>query len=142
MSNSSFQCPNCGKKLDTGSELQSHIEIEHTQVSSLTLCSTVSSEYEKLLVEETDNFDSECEPYEEKEDLECSKCNFATYNPTDMDNHKKEKHVYQTYKRKAVDSITNENKKSKAENRPVCSICGESFSRKDSLKRHMSRKHD
>ena len=42
--------------VDTGSELQSHIEIEHTQVSSLTLCSTVSSESEKLLVDETDNF--------------------------------------------------------------------------------------
>ena len=56
MSDSSFECPNCGKTLDTGSELQSHIEIEHTQKSSLTLCSTGSSEYEKLLVDETDNF--------------------------------------------------------------------------------------
>ena len=56
MPDSSFQCPNCGKTLDTGSELQSHIEIEHTQVSSLTLCSTVSSQYEKRLVDETDNF--------------------------------------------------------------------------------------
>ena len=56
MPDSSFECPNCGKTLDTGSELQSHIEIEHTQVQSLTLCSTVSSEYEKLLVDETDNF--------------------------------------------------------------------------------------
>ena len=42
-----FECPNWGKTLDTGSELQSHIEIEHTQVSSLTLCSKVSSEYVK-----------------------------------------------------------------------------------------------
>ena len=87
-----FECPNCGKTLDTGSELQSHIEIEHTQVSSLTLCSKVSSEYVKNLVDETDNFESDYESYEEKEDLECSKCNFATYNQTDMDNHKKEKH--------------------------------------------------
>ena len=38
-----FECPICGKTLDTGSELQSHIDIEHTQVSSLTLCSKVSS---------------------------------------------------------------------------------------------------
>ena len=79
------------KTLDTGSELQSHIEIEHTQVLSLTLCSTVLSEYEKLLVDETDNFESDCESYAEKEDLECGKCNFATYNQTDMDNYKKEK---------------------------------------------------
>ena len=56
MPDSSFECPNCGKTLDTGSELQSYIEIEHTQGSSLTLCSTVSSESEKLLVDETDNF--------------------------------------------------------------------------------------
>ena len=53
------------KTLDTGSELQSHIEIEHTQVSSLTLCSTVSSESEKLLVDETDIFESEWESCEE-----------------------------------------------------------------------------
>ena len=44
------------------------------------------------MVAETDNFESDYESYEEKEDLECSKCNFATYNQTDMDNHKKEKH--------------------------------------------------
>ena len=100
MSDSSFECPNCGKTLDTGSELQSHIEIEHTQVSSLTLCSKVSSEYVKNLVDETDNFESDCESYEEKEDLECSKCNFATFNQTDMDNHNKGRHRYQTSKSK------------------------------------------
>ena len=69
MPDSSFECPNCGKTLDTGSELQSHIEIEHTQVSSLTLCSKVSSEYVKNLVDETDNFESDYESYEEKKIL-------------------------------------------------------------------------
>ena len=93
MPDSSFECPNCGKILDAGSELQSHIESEHTQVSSLTLCSTVSNEYEKLLVDETDNFQSKCESCEEKEDLECCRCNFATYNQSDMDNHRKEKPI-------------------------------------------------
>ena len=107
MPDSSFECPNCGKTLDIGSELQSHIEIEHTRVPSLKLCSTVSSEYEKLLVDETDNFESECERCKEKEDLECCRCNFSTYNQSDIDIHRKEKHINQTYKRKAVDSITN-----------------------------------
>ena len=65
MPDSSFECPNCGKTLETDSELQSHIEIEQTQVLSLTLCSTVSSEYEKLLVDETDIFESEWESCEE-----------------------------------------------------------------------------
>ena len=59
-------------------------------MSSVTLCSTVSSEYEKLLVVETDDFESECESCEEK-DLECCKCNFATFYQSDMDNHRREK---------------------------------------------------
>ena len=49
----SFECPSCGKKFKTSSDIEAHM-LNHTQETSLTLVSQAGSELERLLAEETE----------------------------------------------------------------------------------------
>ena len=54
-SSQNFECPNCGSFFTSPGDLQSQMELNHTQLSSLSLVSEASSEIERLLQEEDDN---------------------------------------------------------------------------------------
>ena len=53
-----FECPNCGRCFTSPIDLQNHMQLNHTQLSGLSLVSEAGSEIEKLLLESNDSFES------------------------------------------------------------------------------------
>ena len=154
-----FECPSCENTFATPSELQAHV-LNHTQDPSLSLVSQAGSEYERLLIEESNVAQDVSETLEDLGITQLpivSKRKRQNFDDIDIDENgdiivKEEDDedisFSTTYnyrkKRKAEKEINmppKKNKKSQPSNGLKCEICGNSFSRKDSLTRHKRNQH-
>ena len=175
-SSQNFECPNCGSFFTSPGDLQSHMELNHTQLSSLSLVSEASSEIERLLQEEDDNendsFSSpvfavskrikqninlrDLENFSDEEDdwnptddeilddlFSCVECDYTTRHEKTFKQHMTKHMKKSNPKRKTVPEKSSTSKQIKQTDGSslTCETCGQTFSRKDSLKRHIVRKH-
>ena len=154
-----FECPSCGKTFAKPSELQEHM-LNHTQESSLTLLSQAGSEFERLLMEEGNVSQSVTETLEELGIVQLPivgkriRQNFddivinedgKIFIEDDDDGDFSFSETYEKRKKRKLGKeksvISKKMRKDQEDNGLRCEICGNTFSRKDSLARHRRNQH-
>ena len=136
------------KKFSIPENLQEHMELSHSQVTSLSgfeksnvAMSTRVEEEESTVLslpdpERAPRNDEILLQSEEEDDLiTCGSCEFSSKSESQLLNHMK----IHMKRKKAQNATTTIAKKTKVS--PTCELCGKEFSRKDSLNRHKNNVH-